>query len=60
MIEPAPEWGEGFYKMTAADWENTMLPLLRRLHDEEREERRMRRALAKREREERNQMTMNI
>ena len=60
MIEPALEWDEGFYKMTRADFENEFLPLVRRLHDEELEERKMRRLLAKREREERHQMTMNI
>lgn len=60
MIEPAPEFGEGFYKMTAADWENVMLPILRKCEDEEREERRAKRAAAKRKREERYQLTMNI
>ena len=60
MIESAPEFGKGFYKMTAAEWENQLLPLLRKLHDEEREGRKMRRLLAKREREEKHQLTMNF
>lgn len=60
MIEEAPEWGKGFFKMTAKDFESVFLPAMRKLDEDRRTERAQKRRKRRLEREERYQATLPL
>ena len=60
MIEEAPEFGAGFYKMTAKEFLGVFMPAMRKMNEDERRERAQKRRKRSLEREERYQTTLSL